>query len=393
MIGAHSGGSEDASGTTPGGRLDRGDAAAVGGVAQRAAEVVAQPERRHAAGQGTGLAAARAAGRHARVPRVAGEAVQGRVGVHAEPEVGQVGAGEGDGAGGAHALDDGRVEGGDGVGRRRARPGGGPPGDVDVLLHRDRHAVQWSSESRRRRRRPGRRRRRRLSASSPRPATTALSHRVDGIDAVEQGVQHLPARRLPLADHRRPSPGPPVATARSSPHHGRPMEPPGWIGARPRTLPAAVVPVAVGAGCAVGAGSVDVVARGAWRSSSAWRSRSGVNYANDYSDGVRGTDDVRVGPVRLVASGLAPPGAVKRAAFAAFGVAAVAGLALAASTCWWLLAVGAAAIAAAWFYTGGPAPVRLRRARRGVRVRVLRVGGDRGHDVRGHRARSPARHA
>jgi 1,4-dihydroxy-2-naphthoate octaprenyltransferase len=129
-----------------------------------------------------------------------------------------------------------------------------------------------------------------------------------------------------------------------------------WLlGARPRTLPAAVVPVAIGAAAAVGEGSV------AW-----WRVGAalvvslalqvGVNYANDYSDGVRGTDEVRVGPVRLVASGLAPPAAVKRAAFIAFGVAAVAGLALAAATTWWLIAVGVAAIGAAWFYTGGPRP-------------------------------------
>lgn len=82
----------------------------------------------------------------------------------------------------------------------------------------------------------------------------------------------------------------------------------------------------------------------------------GVNYANDYSDGVRGTDDDRIGPIRLVASGLATPAAVKRAALAAFGVAAIAGLVLAASTTWWLLAVGAASIAAAWGYTGGPRP-------------------------------------
>ena len=82
----------------------------------------------------------------------------------------------------------------------------------------------------------------------------------------------------------------------------------------------------------------------------------GVNYANDYSDGVRGTDDVRVGPTRLVASGLASPSSVKRAAMAAFGVAAVCGLAIALSTSLWLLVVGAAAIAAGWFYTGGPRP-------------------------------------
>ena len=82
----------------------------------------------------------------------------------------------------------------------------------------------------------------------------------------------------------------------------------------------------------------------------------GVNYANDYSDGVRGTDDERVGPLRLVASGTKPAPAVKRAAYAAFAVAAVAGLALAAATTWWLILVGIVAIAAAWFYTGGPRP-------------------------------------
>jgi 1,4-dihydroxy-2-naphthoate octaprenyltransferase len=82
----------------------------------------------------------------------------------------------------------------------------------------------------------------------------------------------------------------------------------------------------------------------------------GVNYANDYSDGVRGTDDDRVGPMRLVGSGAASASAVKRAAFLSFGVAAVAGLALAAATAWWLVAVGAVCVAAAWFYTGGARP-------------------------------------
>ncbi len=82
----------------------------------------------------------------------------------------------------------------------------------------------------------------------------------------------------------------------------------------------------------------------------------GVNYANDYSDGIRGTDAARVGPTRLVAAGLASPAAVKRAAFVAFGVGAIAGAVLAASSSWWLLGVGAAAIAAAWFYTGGSRP-------------------------------------
>jgi 1,4-dihydroxy-2-naphthoate octaprenyltransferase len=82
----------------------------------------------------------------------------------------------------------------------------------------------------------------------------------------------------------------------------------------------------------------------------------GTNYANDYSDGIRGTDEVRVGPIRLVASRLATPRAVAIASIVAFGVAAVAGLLLAAYTSWWLLAVGAACIAAGWLYTGGPKP-------------------------------------
>ncbi len=82
----------------------------------------------------------------------------------------------------------------------------------------------------------------------------------------------------------------------------------------------------------------------------------GVNYANDYSDGIRGTDEDRVGPLRLVGSGLVEPGLVKRAAFLSFGVAAVAGLVLAATTAWWLVAVGAVCVVAAWFYTGGSKP-------------------------------------
>lgn len=130
-------------------------------------------------------------------------------------------------------------------------------------------------------------------------------------------------------------------------------------GARPRTLPAAIVPVAVGAGCAVGAG-IDGAEPVWWRVVLAavvsLALQIGVNYANDYSDGVRGTDDVRVGPVRLVATGLATPSQVKRAALLSFGVAAVAGLVLAADTTWWLLVVGAVSIAAGWLYTGGPKP-------------------------------------
>jgi 1,4-dihydroxy-2-naphthoate polyprenyltransferase len=129
-----------------------------------------------------------------------------------------------------------------------------------------------------------------------------------------------------------------------------------WVaGARPRTLPVAVVPVAVGTAVASAQGSVTW-----WRAAAAvvvsLAIQVGTNYANDYSDGVRGTDAVRVGPVRLVASGLASPPAVKRAALAAFGVAAVAGLALTVVVGPELLVVGVLSIAAGWFYTGGSRP-------------------------------------
>jgi 1,4-dihydroxy-2-naphthoate octaprenyltransferase len=129
-----------------------------------------------------------------------------------------------------------------------------------------------------------------------------------------------------------------------------------WVaGARPRTLPVAVVPVAVGTAVASAQGSVIW-----WRAAAAiavsLAIQVGTNYANDYSDGVRGTDAVRVGPVRLVASGLASPVAVKRAALAAFAVAAVAGLALTVVVGPELLVVGALSIAAGWLYTGGPRP-------------------------------------
>lgn len=129
-----------------------------------------------------------------------------------------------------------------------------------------------------------------------------------------------------------------------------------WLeGARPRTLPNAIAPVIVGTGAAAAAGGA------VW-----WKAllalivalslNIGVNYANDYSDGVRGTDDERVGPMRLVGSGAASPGAVKRAAFTCFAVGAVAGLVLAVTSAWWLLLVGAVCILGAWYYTGGRSP-------------------------------------
>jgi len=129
-----------------------------------------------------------------------------------------------------------------------------------------------------------------------------------------------------------------------------------WIaGARPKTLPAAVVPVAVGLAVAVGNEGVRW-----WLGLPALvvslALQVGVNYANDYSDGIRGTDEQRVGPLRLVGSGLVPAKKVKAAAFLAFFVAAVAGLVIALATSLWLIAVGVAAIAAAWFYTGGKNP-------------------------------------
>ncbi|ORI23986.1 1,4-dihydroxy-2-naphthoate polyprenyltransferase [Rhodococcus sp. 1168] len=129
-----------------------------------------------------------------------------------------------------------------------------------------------------------------------------------------------------------------------------------WIeGARPRTLPNAIAPVLVGTGAAASLG--DAV----W-----WKALLallvslaliiGVNYANDYSDGIRGTDDERVGPLRLVGSKVASPGSVKAAAVGCFVVGGVAGIVLAVTSAWWLILVGVVCIAGAWFYTGGKKP-------------------------------------
>ena len=128
-----------------------------------------------------------------------------------------------------------------------------------------------------------------------------------------------------------------------------------WVlAARIRTLPAAAVPVVIGAVlvrprplevlntvlCLIVALALQV----------------GTNYANDYSDGVRGTDEVRVGPFRLTASRLVAPVSVKRAAFAFFALAGIAGVILAARTSWLYVPLGISAVAAGWFYTGGPRP-------------------------------------
>jgi len=130
-----------------------------------------------------------------------------------------------------------------------------------------------------------------------------------------------------------------------------------WIaGTRPRTLPAAIAPVLVGTAIADFEGSARIgIAVCALVVALALQ--VGVNFANDYSDGIRGTDDVRVGPVRLVGQKLAAPSAVKRAAFLSFAVAGISGLIMATvSGLWILLPVGITAMLAAWFYTGGSKP-------------------------------------
>ncbi|WP_018340257.1 1,4-dihydroxy-2-naphthoate polyprenyltransferase [Corynebacterium caspium] len=139
--------------------------------------------------------------------------------------------------------------------------------------------------------------------------------------------------------------------------HATPAE---WLeGARPHTWANAVAPVIVGTGAAAYTDNM------LW-----WKALLalivsgaliiGVNYANDYSDGIRGTDEDRTGPLRLTGSGLARPAAVKRAAFLSFAVAGVAGVVLAITSAWWLVLLGAFCIAGAWFYTGGKNPYGYR---------------------------------
>ncbi len=134
-----------------------------------------------------------------------------------------------------------------------------------------------------------------------------------------------------------------------------------WIeGARLRTLPMAIAPVMIGSAAAAALGGFHL-GRAVLALIVALALQVGVNYANDYSDGIRGTDDVRVGPLRLTGSGAAPAATVKAAAFACFGVACIAGLALIAwAGTWWMIAVGVLAVAAAWYYTGGKKPYGYR---------------------------------
>src|SRR5437870_2102221 len=128
-----------------------------------------------------------------------------------------------------------------------------------------------------------------------------------------------------------------------------------WLAARPATLAASVSPVLAGTAIAVHDHSVRTLP-GLGALVVAMAMQIGVNFANDYSDHVRGADRRRVGPLRAASSGVVPPEHVKRAAIAAFAVAAAAGVAISLATDWRLLVVGALAVAAGWLYTGGPRP-------------------------------------
>lgn len=133
-----------------------------------------------------------------------------------------------------------------------------------------------------------------------------------------------------------------------------------WLtGARPHTWANAVAPVLAGTAAAIHGGDASW-----WRALLALIVAMaliiGVNFANDYSDGIRGTDDDRTGPLRLTGSGLVPPARVKAAAFLSFGVAGAAGIVLSLASSWWLIIAGAVCILAAWFYTGGKNPYGYR---------------------------------
>lgn len=129
-----------------------------------------------------------------------------------------------------------------------------------------------------------------------------------------------------------------------------------WIeGARPYTFPNALTPVVAGTGAAAALGS-EVWWKAMLALTVSLALLVGVNFANDYSDGVRGTDEERVGPLRLVGSGLAAPASVKFAAMNCFALAAAVGVTLALVSAWWMVLVGALCILGSWYYTGGKKP-------------------------------------
>ncbi|HEY8318657.1 MAG TPA: 1,4-dihydroxy-2-naphthoate polyprenyltransferase [Amnibacterium sp.] len=163
-------------------------------------------------------------------------------------------------------------------------------------------------------------------------------------------ARNATARRPPV----RRSPAKAAARAAAAQH----LPQASWISAaRPRTLPLAIAPIALGTGAAVAGGGSKHLWLALLCLAVSLLLQIGVNFANDYSDGVRGTDRYRVGPPRLTASGRVAPRAVLTVALTCFGLAAAAGIVIVVVTqVWWLLAVGAAAILAAWFYTGGKRP-------------------------------------
>jgi 1,4-dihydroxy-2-naphthoate octaprenyltransferase len=296
------------------------------------------------------------------------------IGVDPQTEIGQVGAGKRNRASSTHAFNHRCVTVGYRFGEDRNSLGSGCAAQINIFFDRDRHPMKRAERNTRRHRLVGGDSG--LMSFIGEEPNHCVEMWVDLAHPVEMCRQHLNSSGAAIGDHLREF-GCPVTpkfcghcsimaqTTAQMPRRpkvrwrvcdgGGPMNI--WLqGARPRTLPAAVVPVVVGAAAALGGATAITW----WKVGAALvvslALQVGVNYANDYSDGVRGTDAVRVGPMRLVGSGAATPKAVKRAAIGAFGVAAVVGLAIAATTNWWILAVGVAALAAGWLYTGGPRP-------------------------------------
>jgi 1,4-dihydroxy-2-naphthoate octaprenyltransferase len=165
-------------------------------------------------------------------------------------------------------------------------------------------------------------------------------------------------RKKPGPAKQAPRGNPQKAHVSRDPRHVEKATARDWIGAaRLRTLPLAFTPILIGTGVAILVGDVFHWVIALFCLIVSVSLQIGVNYANDYSDGVRGTDDHRVGPPRLTASRKAKPRTVLIVALVFFAIAAVAGLAITVRTQqWWLIAVGAVCILAAWLYTGGKRP-------------------------------------